>query len=104
MAKVLSAARELGFAPNLLAQGLRCGRTRVAGVIVPGLEAFNLTAKIERLQQRLEQSGHQMLVSLAHNREEDRNAALRQFLSLKVAGVIAFAARNHERKAPRRGR
>ncbi|NJK91980.1 MAG: LacI family transcriptional regulator [Blastochloris sp.] len=39
--RVLGAAGELGFSPNLLAQGLRRGGTRLVGVILPDLVTYH---------------------------------------------------------------
>ena len=90
--RVRAAALELGFSPNLLAQGLRRGRTRMVGVILPDLVTFNLTAKIEHVQQRLAGMGYQTLFSLVEKKVESNHQALQHFMSLRVAGLITFAA------------
>jgi DNA-binding LacI/PurR family transcriptional regulator len=90
--RVREAAKDLGFSPNLLAQGLRRGRTRMVGVILPDLVTFNLTAKIEHVQRRLSEMGYQTLFSLVEKNVESNRQALQHFISMRVAGLITFAA------------
>lgn len=41
-ARVIESARELGFQPNALAQGLSSGRTRTVGLLCGGVDRFSL--------------------------------------------------------------
>jgi DNA-binding LacI/PurR family transcriptional regulator len=90
--RVLQAARELGFAPNALARDLRRGRSNWIGVMLPGLAAYNLAEKIERLGGVLAERGYQTFFSIVSKDREASQEVLRRLLAMRVAGILTFAA------------
>jgi DNA-binding LacI/PurR family transcriptional regulator len=90
--RVREAAQALGFVPNALAQDLRRGHSHLVGVMLPGLAAYNLSDKIERLSGALAERGHQTLFSIVPQDGEAPLAAVAQLLGLRVAGILTFAA------------
>lgn len=62
-ARVLRAADQLGFRPNLLAQGLRCGRTRTVGFIVRDISIPTFAGIVKGAEEEFESHGYSILVT-----------------------------------------
>ena len=87
-ARVESAARELGYVPNLAARALASQRTEVIGVIIPSLTNNVFSDVLRGIYDALDDSGYS--IQLANTRysilQEER--LLRLFLAQKPAGLI----------------
>jgi len=84
---VLRTAREMGYRPNLLANGLLRGRTRTVGIMVPFRADSFYSHIVLGAHDRLIESGNAPLLMLAtsrHQEEEQINA----LLDRRVDGVI----------------
>lgn len=90
--RVHKAMDELGFQPNALARGLRGGRTGIIGVCFQELETPILARKVSLLQQSLRELGYHALIELTNGNKDGERAALRNFLSLQVEGVVLIGS------------
>lgn len=86
--RVREAMKELGFVPNLMARGLRGGRTGLIGISFQGFDLPIFVQKIAVLQSALRDGGFRSLIELT-----DRNPALERdvvahFASVRVEGVV----------------
>jgi len=100
--KIKETARRHGFAPSLLGRGLRTGRTDQAGVCLPDLVDYFLTAKITFLQRALQEHGLQPLLQITDGSAENENAVLERFAALRCAGAVLIASRLDDRSPGRR--
>lgn len=90
-ARVLAAAEELGYRPNLIARSLITGRSGLVGVVTGDprnpfyVEAFSL------LSQRLSEAGLQML-AFTSIREEPSDVLIQKLLRYRVDAVVLMSA------------
>jgi LacI family transcriptional regulator len=91
--RVRQAARHHGFAPSLLARGLRAGRTNLLGVCVPDLVDYFLTEKIMHLQRAAAAHGLDVLLQISEGTAASEQAALERFASMRCRGVVLVAPR-----------
>ncbi|PJX12991.1 LacI family transcriptional regulator [Halomonas sp. 141] len=71
--KVLQAAAELGYRPNLLARGLTKRQTRIVGLVVDEMDNPNLLGLLKETSLQLQRRGYiSMLLNIS---EEDRDGA-----------------------------
>lgn len=86
--KVLKAIKNLDYTPNRLAQGLRAGRQKVIGVIIPDLQNPFFTSLVRGVEATLYREGYALLLGHSDGlaaREQTHLAVLR---GEGVAGLI----------------
>ena len=86
--KILKAARDYSYYPNLLAKGLRTNRTYSIGYIVPDItnEFFGrIGIAIERI---FKARGYSLLVSFTEEMREREIDSLKLLLSHRVCGIV----------------
>ena len=63
--KVLAAAAQLGYRPNVLARAMKSGKSRIIGLVVAYLENYFYPEMVERLSVELQKVGYHVLIFLA---------------------------------------
>ncbi|MBF9031713.1 substrate-binding domain-containing protein [Rhodobacterales bacterium HKCCE3408] len=106
--KVLQAAEELGYRPNVLARAMITGKSRIIGLVVAYLENQFYPQAIERLSVALQQEGYHVLVFMASPTKGNVEDVMREILDYQVDGIIlasvsmssVLARRCHEHGIP----
>ena len=88
--RILSAARQLNYRPNLLARSLRHGRSHTIGVLVPEVSEGYVTAVLAGLEQGLVQAGYFYYLISHHHRTELIDHSLAMLSERAVDGIIAI--------------
>ncbi|WP_435623621.1 LacI family DNA-binding transcriptional regulator [Flagellimonas sp.] len=86
--KVLKAAKELDYRPNMMAAALRSGKSRIIGVIVPEVNNSFFSDIINGIERVVSESGFNIIISQTHELQEKENSALDSFMKLNVDGVL----------------
>ncbi len=95
--RILSAAHEVGYRPNLAARGLSTGKTANIGLIVPDLGNPFFPAVLKGAQARALQADH--AVFLADTGEDpDLEVSLIQAMAKQVDGIVLCSSRMSERQ------
>jgi DNA-binding LacI/PurR family transcriptional regulator len=89
--KVLEAARELGYRPNLIARSLITRRSGVIGVVVGYLENQFYPAVLQALSQTLHRAGYRILL-FTPDSGEDNDPMLEEVLRYRVDGLVMASA------------
>lgn len=90
-ARVLEAARVLGYRPNSLVRGLVRGRTQTVGVIVPRLDSSFHAAVVHGIQEVLRSADYRMLLADSEHRFTDEAREVDLLLRHRVDGIISVA-------------
>ena len=85
--KVLEAAFELGYVPNLAAGHLAAGKSRVIGAAVPSVRNSSFYKYVTGLQEGCDAHGHKLVLMLADTQQQERDA-IETFIGLRVAGIV----------------
>ena len=85
-ARVLEAARKLGYRPNAIARTLSTRRSRMIAVVVSNLQNQFYPGVIEALSQRLQKDGYHVLLFITDI--EDADELLVELLSYQVDGIV----------------
>ncbi len=96
-AKVLKAAEELHYQPNLRAKGLRQQRSRMIGLLIPNLLNAYYTALADAISQQLTGAGYQLLLSSTRDDPALEESTLRQMIGHDVDGLIWVPTRADQR-------
>lgn len=101
-ARVLAAARELGYTPDLVAQGLKHGSSRTIGVIVPDLANPFFAPVIHGISSVLEGAGYMALVADTLEDHLRLERAMEHLVKRRVDAMIIAAARLGDAELVRR--
>jgi len=86
--KVLKAAEELGYRPNVLARSLITGRSRIIGLVVAYLENQFYPDALEKLSNALQAHGYHILVFMVSNDDASVDKVMGELLDYQVDGII----------------
>lgn len=87
--KVMEAAAQLGYRPNVHARTLITGRTRIIGVVLAHLDNLFYPRFMQLLSEQLQTKGMQVLLFIADGRSNDE--LLEQMLQYRVDGIVLAA-------------
>jgi LacI family transcriptional regulator len=88
--RILLAARQLNYQPNLLARSLRRGRSHTVGVLVPEVSEGYATLVLSGLEQGLLQAGYFYYLISHHHRGDLIEQSQTMLAERAVDGVIAI--------------
>jgi DNA-binding LacI/PurR family transcriptional regulator len=86
--KVLKAAQDLGYRPNVLARSLITGRSKIIGLVVAYLENQFYPDALERLSNALQAHGYHILVFMVTNDDDGVDKVMGELLDYQVDGII----------------
>ncbi len=82
-------AKELGYKPNLLAQGFRNKRSNVLAILVPDLQHHFFSKFISDFAQKAYENGYSVMVFQSSEKLSSEKEIVNSLISYHVAGVIA---------------
>lgn len=86
--KVLRAANELGYRPNVLARAMITGKSKIIGLVVAYLENQFYPLAVEKLSVALQAEGYHVLVFMASNTSENIQSVMKEILDYQVDGIV----------------
>lgn len=86
--KVMAVVREYNFQPNAVAAGLRAGKTRSIGIIIPDLENISYTRIANYLEQLVRKEGYQLLLSCSEDNPEIEKECVKHLKQRRVDALI----------------
>jgi DNA-binding LacI/PurR family transcriptional regulator len=86
--KVLAAAAQLGYRPNVLARSLKSGKSRIIGLVVAYLENYFYPEMVERLSVELQKEGYHVLIFLAPVASANVDKIVRELMDYQVDGIV----------------
>lgn len=95
--RILSAAKQLGYTPNLLARSLKNSKSYTIGLIISNIDnAFYLTiAKV--IEEEIKKYGYRLILAYSNDNGEDERKDLELFSGIQVDGII-FTPISYENK------
>ena len=98
-AKVLAAIEELGYRPNGFARALRSTRSRLLGLVLPD-NSNPFFAELARvIEDEAFRRGYLLLLGNSTENDERQAAYVREFLELRVEGLLLISAANGQPQA-----
>lgn len=90
-ARVMEAAEQIGYRPNLLARSLIMGRSEIVGVVMGDTRNPFYVSAFSMLSHRLAEAGLQMLVFTSSG-DEPSDLLIQQLLKYRVDAVLLMSA------------
>lgn len=81
-------ANELGYKPNLLAQGFRNNKSNTIGILVPDLQHYLFSKFISDFTNLAHQSGYTVMVFQSSDKFNIEKEIVNRLINYRVAGVI----------------
>lgn len=81
-------ANELGYKPNLLAQGFRNNRSNTIGILVPDLQHYLFSKFISDFTNLAHQAGYSVMVFQSSDKCKIEKEIVNNLINYRVAGVI----------------
>lgn len=95
-ARIVAAAKELGYRPNVMAKALRQGRRHTLGVVVPRLQLAIFSEILPGIEQEAERLGYSTLISTTDDDPKREKCCLERLQNSFVDGIIiAGTGRNN---------
>jgi LacI family transcriptional regulator len=95
---ILATAKELDYKPNILARGLRRGKTNSIGFIISDLSNTLFIKLARNVEQKALKYGYKLFFAGTDEKDERCNEVIDTFLNLKVDGLIIAATSGIEDK------
>jgi len=86
--KVLAVVREHNYHPNAVAAGLRAGKTRSIGLVIPDLENTSYTRIAKYLERQARQQGYQLLIACSEDQPDNEMRCIEHLLQRKIDALI----------------
>ncbi len=90
--RVMKAADELGYRPNVIARSLITGQSKMIGLVVAYLENQFYSDALEKLSIALQAQGYQVLVFMSKRTNENAGQLLDELLDYQVDGIVMVSA------------
>lgn len=85
--KVLAAADELGYRPNLLAQSLRSGKSRLLGLILPDLSSTVYADTCRTVTEFAAKANFRVIICILGN-NDNHESLVEQLVDYQVEGIV----------------
>lgn len=85
--KIMQAARQLKYRPNMAARSLATSETKLIGLAITHLDNQFYPEVVQRLHERLRRSGYRLVLFITQG-EADLDPVLDELLGLRLDGVI----------------
>ncbi|CDG18727.1 catabolite repressor/activator [Xenorhabdus doucetiae] len=90
--KVMAVVREHNYHPNAVAAGLRAGKTRSIGLVIPDLENTSYTRIANYLERQARQRGYQLLIACSEDQPDNEMRCVEHLLQRQVDAIIVSTA------------
>lgn len=86
--KVMAIVNEYNYQPNAVAAGLRAGKTRTIGIIIPDFENISYTRIANYIEQLVRKEGYQLLLSCSEDNPEIEKECVKHLKQRRVDALI----------------
>ena len=87
-ARIHQLAREMGYVPDSMAQGLRNRTTRLFGLVIPVSTHPIFSRVVMALEERAHAAGYDLIIGHSLNLPEREDAVIRRMISRRVDGLF----------------
>jgi LacI family transcriptional regulator len=86
--RIRALARQMGYVPDSLAQGLRTRTTKLFGLVVSAMTNPIFARVVMAIEERAHELGYELILSHTLNMTERENTAIRRLISRRVDGLF----------------
>ncbi len=86
--RVIAAATELGYIPNLIAQNLTAQRTYTLGVVLPDLENSFFAYATDSIIDAAAEKNYNVFVTVSRENQQSENLNIQKLIGMRVDGLL----------------
>jgi len=86
--RIIRIAKELGYSPNRLAQGLARRKSGLIGLAVPDIESLYYGKIVRHIDEAAGQNGYQLTLAISNDNPETERKIIGKFIDQHVEGLI----------------
>jgi len=86
--RIIRLAREMGYAPNRMAQGLARRRSGLLGLVVPDIESIYYGKVVHSIDEAVSQNGYQLTLAISSDNQDSERKIIGKFIEQQVEGVL----------------
>lgn len=94
--KVLDAAEEVGYIPNLIAQSLTSNRTLTLGVVVPDLENSFFAYIADSIIDTASGNNYNVFVTVSRENQQSEKLNIQKLIGMRVDGLLVCVSQQTE--------
>jgi DNA-binding LacI/PurR family transcriptional regulator len=98
--RIQQLAREMGYVPDAVAQGLRSRTSKLFGVVISSLANPLFNRVVRAIEEHAHEAGYEIILCHTLNSPEREEVCLRRLLSRRVDGMFISPVYRIERDAP----
>src|SRR5438093_1704782 len=98
--RVRALARQMGYVPDSLAQGLRTRTTKLFGLVISAMTSPTFSRVVMAIEERAHELGYEVILSHTLNLPEREETAIRRLISRRVDGLFVSPVYRLEPEAP----
>jgi LacI family transcriptional regulator len=91
--RVTALAKELGYQPNSLASGLRKGRSKMLGVVVPHIDGNFFSQVVKGIEASASKAGYHILICQSNEDVVHERANIETLMNAQVEGILVSLSR-----------
>lgn len=91
--RVLALAKEMGYQPNNMASGLRRGRSKMLGVVVPHIDGNFFSQVVKGIEAAASKAGYHVLICQSNEDVVHERENLETLMNAQVEGIMVSLAR-----------
>lgn len=99
-ARIRSLALQMGYIPDSQAQGLRTGKTKLIGVVIPAITHPVFARLLLALEEKAFDAGYELVLCHTLSQVEREDTVLRRLISRRVDGIIVSPVHRPTTTAP----
>lgn len=94
-ARIRALATEMGYVPDVMAQGLRTRQSRLLGAVVPNVADPVTSRVVSALAERAHELGYELLLHQSLNQPEREEVCIRRLIARRVEGLFLHPVYRH---------
>ncbi len=91
---VLACAEEMGYVPNILAQGLAGQKSYMIGIVIPTFDNYFYCSLAKKIESYIKAKGYNIIFATSDNQPAMERKVVESFISYHVEGIIIFPTNN----------
>jgi LacI family transcriptional regulator len=94
--KVLQMASELSYEPNHMAAGLRRGKSKILGVVVPHISGYFFPTVVHGIEKMAREAGYHVMLCQSNENAEQEEENINLLLNTQVEGLLVSISNTTE--------
>jgi LacI family transcriptional regulator len=99
-ARIRQLARQMGYVPDSMAQGLRTRTTKLFGLVISAMTNPIFARVVMAIEERAQELGYELIITHSLNNPEREENCIRRLMARRVDGLFIFPAYRLEPSSP----